>query len=155
MRLARLRRELLRIELSVRRATTEIAAGNLPDQIAAVLAMIATDRAFARIVREIAELSALVERADGVCGQSTEAHCRNVEYRTGVRLFAMFTADQHAEIGVFDLHRPQRVVDPFVAGQIDVLAASEWLPALHILGALIDQRALSARERHRFVIALE
>jgi len=31
----------------------------------------------------------------------------------GVRLFATFTADQHAEIGVFDLHRSQRVVDPF------------------------------------------
>src|SRR6516165_7132934 len=139
MRLARLRRELLRIELSVRRAAAEIAAGNLPDQIAAVLAMITADRAFTRIVREIAELGALVERAYGVCGQRTEAHCRNVEYRTGVRLFATLAADQHAEVGVFNLHRPQRMVDPFVTGQIDILAASEWLPALHILGALINK----------------
>ena len=81
LRLARVQRESLRIEMSVRRAAAEITAAGLPDQIAAVLAVIAADRAFAGIVREIAELGAFIERAHRVGGERTEAHGRNVENR--------------------------------------------------------------------------
>jgi hypothetical protein len=40
-----LQRKPLRVEISIRRAAAEIAAADLPDQIAAVLAVIAADRA--------------------------------------------------------------------------------------------------------------
>jgi hypothetical protein len=107
LRLARLLRESLRVEISVRCAAAEIAAADLPDQIAAVLAVIAADRAFAGIVGEIAELGALIERAHRVGRERAEAHCRNVEYRTGVRLLAGAAADLHAEIEIIDLGRTQ------------------------------------------------
>jgi hypothetical protein len=139
LRLARLQRELLRVEISIRRAAAEIAAADLPDQIAAVLAVMAADRAFPGVVSEIAELGALVERAHRVCGQRAEAHRRNIEYRTGVRLLAAFTANLHAEIKIIDRYRTQRVIDPFVAGQVHAFAGSERLSALDVLGALINE----------------
>src|SRR6516225_9663973 len=114
LRLARLARELLRVEISLRCAAAEIAAANLPDQIAAVLAVITADRAFAGVVGEIAEFGPFVERPHRICGERAEAHCRDVEYRTGVRLFAVFAADAHAEIKIVDVHRVQRMIDPFV-----------------------------------------
>src|SRR6201981_1228835 len=60
--LARLQCKPLRVEISIRGAAAKIAAANLPDQIAAMLAVIAADRAFAGAVGEIAELGALIER---------------------------------------------------------------------------------------------
>jgi hypothetical protein len=60
LRLARLGGKPFGVEPSFRRAAAEIAAANLPDQIAAMLAVIAADRAFAGVVGEIAELGALL-----------------------------------------------------------------------------------------------
>ena len=59
----RLRGEALRDELAVRVAAAEIAAADLPDEVAAMLAVVAADAAFAGVVGEVAELGALVERA--------------------------------------------------------------------------------------------
>src|SRR5215831_3178578 len=47
------------------------------------------------------------------------------------------------------------MVDPFVAGKVDVFAGAERLSALDVLGALINERTLRARERHRLVVALK
>lgn len=47
------------------------------------------------------------------------------------------------------------MINPFIAGQVDIFAGAERLPALDVLGALIDERALRARERYRLVVALE
>jgi hypothetical protein len=47
------------------------------------------------------------------------------------------------------------MIDPFVAGQVHVFAGAERLSALDVLGALINERTLRAREWHGFVIALE
>jgi hypothetical protein len=117
--------------------------------------VIAADRAFAGVVGEIAEFGALVERPHRVGRERAEAHRRNIEYRTGVRLLAIFAADLHAEIKIVDLYRTQRMIDPFVAGQVHVFAGAERLSALDVFGALINERTLRTRERHRFVIALE
>lgn len=107
LRLARLGGKPFGVEPSFRRAAAEIAAANLPDQIAAMLAVIAADRAFAGVVGEIAELGAFIERANGVGRERTEAHCRNVEHGAGVRLFAVPAADFDAKIKIIDLHRTQ------------------------------------------------
>src|SRR6202162_5965546 len=152
---ARLLGELFRIELAVRRAAAEIAAADLPDQVAAVLAGIAADPALAGVVGEAAELGALVERAHRVRRERAEAHRRNVEHGAGIRLLALVAADHHSGVGVCDVHRAQRMIDPFVAGEIHVLAGAERLAVLDALGALVDQRALRARERHRLVVALQ
>jgi hypothetical protein len=106
-------------------------------------------------VGKIAELGAFIECAHRVCGECTEAHCRNVEHRAGVGLFARLAADLYAKIKIINLHRTQRMVDPFVAGQVHVFAGAERLSALDVLGALINERTLRARERHRFVVALK
>ncbi len=58
--LARLGGELFRVEPAVGRAATEIAAADLPDQIAAVLAVIAADRTFAGVMGEVASLAPLL-----------------------------------------------------------------------------------------------
>lgn len=49
--------------------------------VAAVLAVVGADAAFAGVVVEAAELRALVERADGVGAERAEAHRRDVEHR--------------------------------------------------------------------------
>src|SRR5882757_4536480 len=47
-------REFVRVEAAVAVATTEIAGADLPDDVAAVLAMIGADAALAGVVREAA-----------------------------------------------------------------------------------------------------
>ena len=47
------------------------------------------------------------------------------------------------------------MIDPFVTGEVQVFSGAERLPALDVLGALINERTLRARERHRLVVALE
>src|SRR5690348_14512427 len=64
LRIARLQREFLGREFAVLGAAAEIAGADFPDQIAAVLAVIAADRALAGVMCKAAELCALVEGPD-------------------------------------------------------------------------------------------
>ena len=75
-----------RIELPIVGTATEVAAAQLPDQVAATFQMVGADAALAGIVGEIAELGAPVERADRVRAERAEAHRRDVEYRSRIRL---------------------------------------------------------------------
>ena len=135
-------------------AAAEVARADLPDQVAAVDAVVPADRAFAGVVREVAALGAGVQRQDGVRRERPEAHRRDVEDAGAVGLGAA-GADQDAEVVRLQHRRLHRVVDPLVADRADVhLGAERSLVGL-ALGALIDQRALLARERRRLAIALD
>jgi hypothetical protein len=79
LRVAALAANLLLAEAAVVVAAAEVARADLPDQVAAVHAVVLADRAFAGVVREAAALGAAVERQDGVGRQRAEAHRRDVE----------------------------------------------------------------------------
>src|SRR5205823_185162 len=128
---------------------------DLPDDVAAIFAMIGTDTAFARIMREAALPGTGIQRPHGVGAERTKTHRRNVEDRCRIRLAAIRAADGDAEFRAATSLRRHRMMHPFVTLAIDVLLGSERpLVELH-LGALIDQSAGVAGERHAVLLALE
>src|SRR5205807_782355 len=90
-------REFVRIEVAVSVAATEIAGSDLPDYVAAILAVIRADAALAGIVREAAFFRPRIERAYRVGAERAKAHRRNVEHRGRIRLAAIGAADGDAE----------------------------------------------------------
>ena len=134
-------------------AAAEVARRDLPDQVAAVHAVVRADRALARVVREAALLRTAVQREDRVAGQGTEAHRRDVENARAVRLrAARRRAHGHAKVERRNLRRHQRVIDPLVArGALIELRTERPLVGI-ALRALIDDRALLARERRLLVV---
>ena len=89
--------EFFRIERAVAVAAAEIAGADLPDDVAAVLAVIGADAALAGVMREAALLGAGVERAHRVGAERAEAHRGDVEDRGRIRLGAIRAADGDAE----------------------------------------------------------
>jgi len=122
--------------------------------LAAKDAVMAADRAFARVVREVAAPGAGVQREDGVGRERAEAHRRDVEEARAVRLGAA-GADDDAKVVRRQHGRLQRVVDPLVADGRDVHLRAERALVGIVLGALVDERSLLARERRRLVVALD
>jgi hypothetical protein len=155
LRRLRLLREPFLAEAAVRVAAAEVAAADFPDQVAAVLAMVAADAALAGVMREAALLRADIERADGVRRQRAEAHRRDAEHRVRVRLRAAALAHHHAEIRVLDLQRVHRVVDPLVVRRVGIDQRAVGALVNHVLGALVHQRTLRARERDLLGLRLE
>src|SRR6185437_4632833 len=147
--------EALGREAAIGVAAAEIAAAQLPDDVAAELSVIAAVAALAGIVSEAAEFRASVEGADCVGAQGAEAHRRDVEERDRVRLPALRTADGHAEIAGLDLAGGDRMVDPLEVVAIDVLLRAEGALVESPLGALIDDRALRPVEGRAVGVALE
>src|SRR5690349_12600978 len=90
--------EQVGIEAAVAVAATEIAASDLPDNVAAVLAVIRADAAFAGVVREASLPGARIQRADRIGAERAKAHRGDVEHRSRVRLCAIRPADGHAEL---------------------------------------------------------
>src|SRR5262249_13810375 len=126
-----------------------------PDQVAAVLAVIAADRAFASIMRKAAELGALVEGADGVGAKRAKTHGGNVEQREVVGLPAFAVAHANVENVAVARMRGNRMVDPLKGVAIDVLLRAERPLVELALGALIGDGALGAVEGHAVGIAFE
>src|SRR5208337_4533606 len=118
-------REFFRIERAIAVAATEISGTNLPDQVAAVLAMIGTDAALAGVMGEAALFGARVQRAHRVRTERAKAHRRDIEDRGRIRLGAIRTADGDAKFFVGMKLRRHRMVDPFMALAIDVLLGAE------------------------------
>src|SRR5207237_3018306 len=148
-------REFLRIERAVAVAATEISGPDLPDQVAAVLAMIGTDTALARVMREAALFGTRVQRAHRVRTKRAKAHRRDVEDRRRIRLAAIGTADGDTKLpGGTSLGR-HRMVHPFITVAIDVLLGAERPLVEHHLRPLIDDGAGVAAERHAVLFALE
>ena len=137
------------------RAAAEIARADLPDDVAAALAVIGAVAALAGVVREAAERRALVERADRVGAERAEAHRRNIEDRGRIGLPARRAADRDAELLGLDRPGRDRMAQPFIALGVDVELGAERALVQRHLGALIDDRALRARERQAVGLALE
>ncbi|MCY1179726.1 hypothetical protein D9M73_201400 [compost metagenome] len=148
--------EAFRVELAVTGAAAEVAATQFPDQVAAVLAVVGADAAFAGVVIEVAELGALVERADGVGAEGAETHGRDVEHRGRIGLGALRPAHQHAEgVRVAERRRAHGMADEFEAGLVDVDQGAEGLVAPFVLGPRIDQRTLGAGEGQAVVVGFQ
>src|SRR5471032_1474206 len=112
LRVLRLRGEAFRVEAAVAGAAAEVATAQFPGQVAAVFAVVRADAAFAGVVGKVAELGALVQRANGVGAQRAEAHGRDIEHRRRVRLSALRTADHDPESArVAQWRRTHRVAD--------------------------------------------
>ena len=156
--------EFLFAERAVRIAAAEVARGHLPDQIAAMHAVVLADRAFARVVDEAAHLRALVQRLDGIAGQRTKAHGGDIEDAGVIRAGAgghsfswllLRAANPQAEVMRAELGGLQGVVDPLIALLTDVELGAERPVVDLAFGTLIDQRALGARERLGLGIAFD
>src|SRR5690606_13737836 len=145
--------EPLRLEPALRRPAAEIARADFPDDVAAPRAVMAADPALARVMGETALPRAPVQREDRIGRKGTEAHRRNVVDRGVIGLEAVRPTDAGAEVGILDLHRHDRMGEPFVAGVVDALARAEGPLVLHPLGALVDERAVVARKRLLVLVA--
>jgi hypothetical protein len=146
---------MLRREAAVGIARAEIAGADLPDEVAAVLAVIRAQAAFAGIMGETAGLGALVEGADRIWAQGTEAHGRDVEHRGVIRLGAVGAADGDPERRDRVRPRHHRMPHPFESVGIDIVLSPERALVEHHLGALIDHSPLVAAERRAVLFALE
>src|SRR5882724_3391251 len=133
--------ELLRIERAVAIAATKISGADLPDQIAAILAMIGADTALAGVMREAAALGARIQRAHRVGAKRAKAHRRDIENRCRIRLAAIRAADGDTKFLVGMNLRRHRMVHPFVAFAINILLSAEGPLVEHHLGPLIDDGA--------------
>ncbi|MCY1517498.1 hypothetical protein D9M68_521800 [compost metagenome] len=153
---ARLFGEALGVERAVLGAAAEIAAAQFPDQVAAVLAVVGADAAFAGVVVEAAEPRALVQRADRVGAERAEAHRRDVEHRGRVGLRALRPADADAKAARVAVGgRQQGMADELEAVLVDVGQRAERLVGALVLGPRIDQRTLRARKRQHVAVRLQ
>lgn len=143
LRICRLFGEADRIETAIGSAASEIAAANFPDKVATIFAVIGADAAFTRIVREVPETRALVERTNGVRAQRPEAHCGDVEDRCHIGRSAMVTADGYPEGGrIGDWGGPRGMSDELVTVLVDVDERAESPITALVLGARVDEGAL-------------
>ncbi len=134
--------ELVRVEVAVGSAATEVRRGDLPDEVATVLAVVLADRPLPGVVCEAALRGATVERLDRIGRQRAEAHRRDVEQRDVVRLRALGPAEPNARQYVVWLRLgSQRVRDELVADRRDVALGAERLLAVVALRAVVDEVA--------------
>ena len=144
--------EQRREEAALRRAAAEIAGADLPDDVAAVLAVIGAEAALAGVVGEAAAPGALLSAriAFGLSAPKLIAEMLNTEHRRAWRI-----PGPDARRNGFrpDAARHDRMAHPFVALRVNVVLRAEGsLVEVH-LGALIDQRALVAAERPAVLVA--
>src|SRR5262249_42986560 len=151
----RLRGDPVGAERAVLVAAAEIAAADLPDQVAAECAMIPADPALAGIVGEAPELGSAVEGANGVGAQRAEAHGGNVEQRQGVGLAAVGAAHRGTKVVTFDRARNDRMIDPLEIVAVDVLLGAERPLVERALRALISNRPFRSIERRAVGFALQ
>ena len=149
-------REFFRVERAVAIAAAEIAGTDLPDDVAAILAVIGADPAFTGIMREFAFLGAGIERSYRIGTERAKTHRRDIEHGGRIGLRAIRSADGDAELLARRTHlRRHRMMHPFVTLAVHILLGSERPLVEHHLGTLIDHRAGIAREGHAVLLALE
>src|SRR5206468_4294911 len=126
-----------------------------PDEIAAMFAVVAAYAAFPGDMGKVAELCALVQRANGGGRQRAIAHGRDVEHGCRVGLGALGPADRGAEGLRRLLLRLDRMMQPFIMIAVNVVMGAEGARVELLLGALIDDGALVAREGRAVLLSLE
>ena len=156
LRVLRLFGKPLRVETAVFGAAAEIAAAQLPREVAAIFAVVRADAAFAGVMGEVAEFGAFVQRPDRIGAERTEAHGRNIEDRRRVRLSALRAADGDPElVRVRQRRRAHGMADEFEAGLINVDQGAERFVGRFIFGACIDQRTLRTGEGQGVAVGLQ
>ena len=79
LRVCRLRCELIRVEATLFVTATEIASADLPNQIPAMLPVVARDTTLAGVVSKATLFGAKVHCLNCSASEGTEAHGRDVE----------------------------------------------------------------------------
>src|SRR5262249_16074858 len=121
----------------------------------AVLLVIRAEAALAGVMVEASDLCPLVESAHGIGGEGAIAHRRDVEDGGGVGLRAVAAADRDAK-EFFRRHRGGRgMLQPFEAALVNVVFRAERPLVERMLGPLVDDGALTARERQAVLVVLE
>ncbi len=147
--------EFLGRKAAVKIAAAEIAGRDFPDDVASRFTVIGAEAAFAGVMGEIADLGAAVEGADGIGGQRAIAHGGNVENRGRIGLAALRAADHNAERLLGRRLRHHRMLHPLVVGLVDIELGAEGPLVERLLGALIDDSALIAREGSAIIVGFE
>ena len=155
LRVARRGGKFLSVERAIGVAAAEITAADLPDDIAAMDAVMRRKSALAGVMRKATHLRALVQRADGVGGQRAETHGGDIEQRQRVRLDASRPADHHTEIKRRRRRGRDRVGQPLIVAAIDIDLRAERPLVELALGALVDDGPRRTVERHAVEIAFE
>src|SRR5438445_144899 len=112
--------EFFRVERTIAVAAAEIAGAYLPDEVAAIFAMIGTDAALTRVMREAALLGAGIQRTHGVGAERAKTHRRDIEDRCRIRLGAIGTADGDAEFRAAAGLRRHRMIGRVLSLAVDV-----------------------------------
>ena len=153
--LASLGLKALFVKKALGRTAAEIAAGHLPDNVAAMAPVIGADGALAGIVGETAHPGAEVEGHDGIGAHRAEARPGDVQDRGLIGLATVRTADCHAEVGVLDDLRADGVRDPAIAHGAEIKDRAERLSVPRVLGPAINQGAVIPAEGQRIALILD
>ena len=148
-------RKTLGVKVAVRRATSKVTRGDLPDQVAAMFAVVARNTAFARVVGKAAQGSTSVQGFHGVGRQCPKAHARNVEQRQVIGLRALSFAHSHPECGRVGLYRLQRMGYPLGAWAVHVFDAAKTAFVVFDFGSGVNHGPLVARKRKLFLIVFQ
>src|SRR4051794_11805092 len=148
-------REFVRVERAVPVSAAEISGPNLPDQVAAMLAVVGADAALSGVMREAALFRPGVQRAHCVGTERAKAHRGDIENGRRIGLGAIRTPDGDPELIVPANLWRHGMVDPLIAIPIDILLSAERALVQHHLCPLIDHSAGVAAEGHTVLLALE
>src|SRR5215471_3946449 len=118
-------RKPLRRKGAVRIPGSEIPRADLPDDVAAMLAVVGGITTLPGIMGEVAGLGALIESPNGIGAQGAEAHGRDVEHRGIVGPLAIRPSDPDAERRGRKRLRHDRMADPFEPFRVDIVLGSE------------------------------
>lgn len=106
-------------------------------------------------MEEATAACALVQRQYRVGRHRAEAHRGNVEHAGEVRLLHQAFADVDAEVMAGNLHRRQRMVDPLVLLGVEIHLGAERALVHIVLGTLVGNGTLGARERGLVGVGLD
>merc|ERR1712086_9719 len=97
---------------------------------------------------ETAQFSACTECQNCIVRESAVAHCRYIQQRTRVRLFAIWTSDCDPRVLWIDMFRPYRVLHPLVALAVHILLCAEGYSVSDGLGSLVRYCSVRPVERY-------
>ena len=120
-----------------------------------MLAVVHRDAAFPSVVRKAAFGGTFVEGLDGVGGQCTKAHSRDVQQRHRIGLAAVRSTHRDAQRRRVELFRAHRVRDPLGASLVHVLDAAKTAFVVLFFGSGIDHGTLAAREGQLLLIVFQ
>ena len=143
LRIARIGPKFFGVEGAIVIAATEIARGHLPDQVAAVFAVVHRDRTVTGVMRKASALGTGIERADGIGAERAKTHGRDIEHASTLWLRGI-GPDGDAKVMRSQRAGRHRMRHPFMSGGMGIELGAEGPFVRITLGTLIDQRTLRA-----------